>query len=460
MKKIAFLIFVAAALFFSSYSHAASALDVGTNYRLRGITTTKPDYGQTSDQDISYYSQRALAYIGGHFTPNIEMRVQFQALGIAGSSGSISNLSADQTNGRYPNTSFTPWVQSAYLKATHVYDLPVDLTIGRQPITIGDGFLLSDDDLGFTGIRMQSELPFYGLQSDLFTFKVADSILQNKDTDIYGLQITKPTHAVRYQLMWLMEKDNTGSTKYVRPSENEANLNGNLLASRIRREFYDARIEGHLLEGGFYKGEFAMQRGRVDRDAGLRDQNGNDISGIELSGYGMLISAGLYTKTSKFGPIEVHGTFGLGSGDSGDPGKDSSFNPSFGHRYDGLERSGFGEYYGATVYDAFASSSNPHGLPPGNSGIRVIGGGITTHPTALLSIGIDYFVYDALENNIMSFPNTSVDSSLGSEFDIGAGFAYTNYLTFRTSFAFFDPGSAYQYADKARRFLLEAVGRF
>src|SRR5439155_18670432 len=138
-----------------------------------------------------------------------------------------------------------------------------------------------------------------------------------------------------------------------------------------------------LLEGGFYKGEFAIQNGSVHRDPSVPG------GGVTLSGYAGLISAGLYTRTSKYGPIEVHGVFGMASGDKGDSGADASFHPTFGHRVDGLERSGFGELFGATLYDASASSANPNGLPPGNSGIRVMAGGITTHPTAPLSIGID-----------------------------------------------------------------------
>ncbi len=443
------------------FSFAASVLDIGTSYRLRGISLTHPAYGDANDQNFAYYSQRVQAHVGGRFSPNIEFMTQLQALSVAGSSNSVVNPAVNQAGTDfYPNTNFTPWMQLAYLKARRLYDMPVDLTVGRQSIMLGDGFLLSDDDRGFTGIRIQAGLPWYDLQSDIFTFKVADGLVQGQDTDLYGAQITKPFRNVRFQLLYLLEHDGSGSTPYVRPSENASTLTGSTRASRITRSFYDARIEGRLLEGGFYKGEFALQNGHVRRDAGLRDANGNDISSIDLSGFGMLIAAGLYTKTSKYGPIEVHGVFGLGTGDSGDTGKDSSFHPSFGHRVDGMERSGFGEFYGATVYDAIRSSSNASGLPPGFSGVRVIGGGVTTHPTSLISLGIDYFVYNALETANSSFPVSSSDSSLGSEFDVGLGFAYTSYLTFRSSFAFFSPGGSYLNRKQAHRFLIEAIGRF
>ncbi|OGR91825.1 MAG: hypothetical protein A2992_09025 [Elusimicrobia bacterium RIFCSPLOWO2_01_FULL_59_12] len=262
---------------------------------------------------------------------------------------------------------------------------------------------------------------------------------------------------LRVQLSWLTENDGSGRTTYIRPTENPNSslfTGSNFTASSIRRTFYDARLEGRLLQGGFYKGEFALQDGQVDRHPTVPGGS------VNLSGYATLISAGLYTRFSKYGPIEVHGLFGMASGDKGDGGKDSSFRPSFGHRFDGMERSGFGELFGASLYDAAASSAYPSGLPPGASGIRVIGGGVTTHPTALLSIGIDYYVYDAMEQASAAFQSSASESSLGSEFDLGVGFAYTNYLSFRGSAAFFSSGGAFVNGRRASRYLIEARGRF
>ena len=117
---------------------ASSTLDIGTDYRIRGISMTSTDYGATGGEDYAYYSQRALAHIGGRFSPNIEFMTQFQALGIAGSTGTITDPSANPAGNRYPNTNFTPWIQTAYLKAKKFMIWPVDLTVGRQPITLGE----------------------------------------------------------------------------------------------------------------------------------------------------------------------------------------------------------------------------------------------------------------------------------------------------------------------------------
>jgi hypothetical protein len=444
--------------FFTPSARATSVLDIGTNYRMRAISMNKVDFGAPHDESFSYFSQRAQAHIGGRFSPNIEFMTQFQALSIAGSSSeTISNATLNPGGNRYPNTGFSPWVQTAYLKASQLYDWPVDLTVGRQPLTLGDGFILSDDDLGFTGLRLQTRLPLFDLRTDTFWMRTGSTLQGSANSDIYGVEITKPMKNVRYQLSIVNERDATGQTTYIRPSENALDQNKYPLgtdfrASNITRTFYDGRIESRLAEGGFLKGEFALQTGRVERSSA-------SLGNVDLGGYGFLISGGLFTRFSKYGPIEIHGSFGIASGDSGG-GKDNSFQPTHGHKYDGLERSGFGEFYGSTLYDALPSSSNPRGLPPGFSGMRVIGAGVTTHPTALLSIGIDYYVYTAQETAGRSFPITSSESSLGTELDIGVGFAYTSYLSFRGSFALFSPGKAYEHTDNARRILFEAVGHF
>jgi len=458
MNSAGFVPALVLSLFISSFVSAASVLDIGTEYRLRGISMSRVDYGRVPDKNYSYFSQRALAHVGGRFSPNIEIMTQIQALGVAGSSASVTDVSANPAGSRYPNTDFTPWMQWAYLKASQLYDWPVDVTVGRQPITIGDGLLFSDDDLGVTGIRMQSRLPIYGLRTDAFWVKAADSLRGNADTDVYAVQILKPTRNIRYSFMYLAERDATGNTNYIRPSENTEDLTlypvgTDFRASKIERAFYNARVEARLAEGGFIKAEAALQTGRVSRSSAT-------LGNTDLGGYAFLVSGGLFTRFSKYGPIEVHGSFGLASGDDGKPGKDKAFRPSFGHKFDGLERSGYGEYYGATLYDAIPSTSNPSGLPPGFSGIRVIGAGVTAHPTALLSVGIDYYVYTAQESAVAQFPISSSDTSLGTEIDIGVGFAYTSYLSFRGSAAFFTPGKAYANRDKASRFLIEAIGRF
>ena len=110
-------------------------------------------------------------------------------------------------------------MQTAYLKASQLYDWPVDVTIGRQPLTLGDGFILSDDDLGFTGLRMQARLPIWDLRADTFWMRTGSTLEGSDNADVYGLEFTKPMHNVRIQASVVNERDATGQTQFIRPSE-------------------------------------------------------------------------------------------------------------------------------------------------------------------------------------------------------------------------------------------------
>ena len=57
-----------------------------------------------------------------------------------------------------------------------------------------------------------------------------------------------------------------------------------------------------------------------------------------------------------------------GSGDHADtPTRDEAFFPAHGHQFNGLDRSGFGDFFGATPYNAFGGNYGDKNLllPPG-----------------------------------------------------------------------------------------------
>ena len=52
MKK---LLLAVPFLCLAPFAQAASILDIGANYRLRGISTSKPDFGMTSEPDAGAF---------------------------------------------------------------------------------------------------------------------------------------------------------------------------------------------------------------------------------------------------------------------------------------------------------------------------------------------------------------------------------------------------------------------
>src|SRR6185312_10255656 len=150
-----------------------------------------------------------------------------------------------------------------------------------------------------------------------------------------------------------------------------------------------------------------------------------------------------------------------GSGDRGDTKTtDEAFYPSHGHRYDGFERSGFGDFYGATPYDAYGgnySTTTKSGLPSNTSGISVVGAGFTTPAYHGFLIDIDGYLYQATRASSSS----GFGSTLGDELDLHLRYPIRDQFSLNAGMAYFKSG---QITDTrktvARRYSFEASGRF
>ena len=147
-----------------------------------------------------------------------------------------------------------------------------------------------------------------------------------------------------------------------------------------------------------------------------------------------------------------------GSGDKpGTPTTDEAFFPSRGHRYNGIERVGFGELFAATAYDAFGgnySTTTASGLRTGASGLVVFGVGYTPPAYRSLTIDIDFFLYQA--ERISTGPRT-----LGTEWDLRLRYPIRDQLNIAATMAYFRAG---QFTDPgrsvARKYSFEVSGRF
>jgi len=167
-------------------------------------------------------------------------------------------------------------------------------------------------------------------------------------------------------------------------------------------------------------------------------------------------SPGAFYRFSKYGPIEST-VYLVSRAEITGGSNDNSFNPTFGHRYDGLSAP-LGEFYGASLYDAMPSAPTALRLPlPRSLGFRPAPRGSGDRrgrhdpPTSLLSIGIRLLCLYGPRSIQLLARAIRIVSRNGVGF--GAGFAYTNYLTFRVTYAIFSPGKTYgAFQDNATRF--------
>ncbi|MBI3291871.1 MAG: putative porin, partial [Elusimicrobia bacterium] len=150
----------------------ATSLNLGAEYRIRGNTISNPDFDTSTNDRRGFYSHRMRLYLNSQVAPSVELGTKLQAIGVVGSTTStVTDRLVNPAGSRYPNTEFTPWIEHAYLAFRTPFNWPMSLTVGRQPIKVGDGLLLSDDDLGLTGIRAQAWLPLsWDVGMEAFTF--------------------------------------------------------------------------------------------------------------------------------------------------------------------------------------------------------------------------------------------------------------------------------------------------
>ena len=417
MKKTHRLSVLASLLFVSGAARAdVSTLNLGLDYTLRGIGIKNNDGVPSTKDNLSYTSHQARAYLSGWLTEDVEAGFRVQSINIWGLEGSTS---APVT--RYPAADGTPWIEQIYVHLPNLAGKHLDLTIGRQPIVIGDGMLVSDDQLGFNAIRAKISLP-RGLGLDLFTAKVKETLSANQDSNLNGAVAALNQGDNRWELSWINE-DTGGPSEYTLGRTTTT-------ASSVKRTFYDLRLFGDLKDA-YYKLELAIGKGT----AKVGDQK------IAIDGIGEKLELGAQSDTARFGRFGVKALYASGSGDDeGTTDKDESFRPTFAHRWDGLQRAGWGQHFGATLSDAYNPSapfsSNGTGLPPGASGIKTLGFGIFTVQRVNWTGSIDYYTFD-------SRVKVSAKNSLGAELDLGLVYRYTSYLTFSLGDAIFFPGDTY-----------------
>jgi len=189
-------------------AHSASKLDLGWDWRLRHIALSNPDGNSNTEDRLNYSSSRMRFYIKTILTQDIEAVMRLQSIKPWGTEGTNT---PNET--RYPNADGTPWLESAYVKIPHILGMPIDLTFGRQPIVIGDGLLISDDELGFNAIRIQSLLPFqlgrevplqFGI--DVFTAKVKENLNGAQDADLNAGILTAFWGRATIDAIWMQEE--------------------------------------------------------------------------------------------------------------------------------------------------------------------------------------------------------------------------------------------------------------
>ncbi len=406
----------------------ASSLDIETDYRLRGVTFSNTHFDSTVSTDsFSYYSQRLQLSVKGNFVPDIEIGTKLTALGVAGSTSTFIPVG-------YPNTDMQPFIETAYVKITNFAEQPVDVTIGKQNIGIGNGMIFDDNGIGFTGFKLHGRYDWrLPLDTTLFSYKVAENFKPNTDKDIFGITEGTTWKEQLIELSYFQQQDFSGAL-YTKgqPSSQDPNLTHSMLTSRIVKTFIDLHLNHEEKISG-YDFEIAKQGGVAS--ALLSDTQ------IPFDSLGYVISGKLIGEKTKLGKVKAMAAFAYASGDDnlGLSGTDKSFSPDMCRRYDGLERAGYGELQAATPTDLFLPA------PSAYSGINTLTIGADFTPLYAWTFGVTYYLYSASQGP-KGAPEASglerlfnAEFSLGEELDLTIKFEYSKYCEIRYSFNRYTP---------------------
>ncbi|OGR84452.1 MAG: hypothetical protein A3J74_09505 [Elusimicrobia bacterium RIFCSPHIGHO2_02_FULL_57_9] len=440
---------------------SAAHLDVSASYRMRALSYSNLNLDLNNKNNHSFISNDARLGVaarkislerqgGGESTMDVGLLLH--ALGVAGSTVSLQSP-LDGAANHYPSADLTPFIENAYLRVNRLFSAPIEGTFGRQTFKLGSGLLLDDDGAGLTGVSLIGELPWKGLKAGGFIFNDKNPQFGAPNSlDLFGMILAWPTEG-SWELSQLFERDRSVQTIFGCSFTDPATgLATTCLVSKALRSFTSLRYQinyGPMM----FDGEAVLQRGAATPTGPTPAPNH-----ITYNGNAQVVRAKWKQPLYKTGQGIARIWIARGSGD--DPStktSDEAFFPSRGHRFNGLERAGLGEFFGATPYDAYGgnySTSALGGLRQGNSGIIVTGAGYSPPAYKGLGLDVDYFLFQA--ERIRSGSRT-----LGMEWDVRLRYAIMDNFTLSATAAIFRAGTASNATrNTSRKYAFEVSGRF
>lgn len=386
-------------------SLAYARLDIGSEIKIQSNYYNNLDYDPSHHDIQSYMLQRTRLYVEGEIQRNIIARVQLQSFGIWGAEMYGSTFT--YYNQQYPN--MTPWFEHAYLRMndiltdTFLHSLTMNITVGKQSLSYGDGFVIDDNDHGVWAWKIQTSLPLR-CALDLFDATMVDTNtvhVGKKTAKVTGAVLTLPTYkgcvpAVYY----IMENDPTRT--HITDGE----------SSKI---FYGTRLEGSTKEKLFYKVEYIKQGGSVEKD--------NSAQNYDYDGSAYMIGLSAKSVAPLFlGDTIVRFEYVNGTGGSDVTKKDNqqyltkeAFSPLFARTVPGEGKSYYGEIFTQ--------------LHPGISNKQIGFLGIDANPYKTVHAGMNYF-YLKLNNTGKRY---------GDEVDTYVTFTYAESVNVRLLYAYLMP---------------------
>jgi hypothetical protein len=434
--KLLNALYISALAFTSISSAHATKLDLYSNLEIKAANYSNL-INNSIQQKQSYYSENAeLGFVIKGITlektqkSSMDIGIVLQTVGTGASTNTVSGQHFQDALERYPENNGSPFLSRTYIKIYKFMDKDITATFGRQEFTLGQGITLSDDNLGFPGVRLEFNTLHNSLKGDFFIFRLWD---ETRFTKVFGASFYLPSDEGLWQFYYFKNTDGSPA------QESGFNLND-------RTKNYTG-IRYFLSRGNLsFDGEFVKQTGKAVKTAG-----GN----IDYNGHAFMMKGSWRQKMGFLGKVKARLAYGKSSGNSSAvTDTDKMFLPTFGHKYKGFERDGYGAIMGASLYDTIKTSNTVNGLPDGVSGLNIIGFGID-FPYKKLLLSIDFMKFRAAQN-------ISGDSlQIGSELDLNIVYPMSESLSLKAVYATFTPQGVYApLTEKTKLASFAIVGKF
>lgn len=397
----------------------ATKLDLSSTIDLKAANYSHLITGDRGQGQELFSENAALGFIIKNIklekTENSSMDVGIVLNSISAGGASTATIKAApfrEAAARYPHVDGTPYIKEAYIRIYRFLSKKVTATFGRQSFTLGQGITLADDGLGLPGARLEAERFYKRLNGEVFFFR------PNKDpgfASLYGGGIHYQSNEGLWHLYHMRETADIPATEP-----------GGTYNSQ-KKQFTGVRYLFNHKQLNF-DGEFVLQRGSA------RKGGGGDA---DYNGHAFLIKGAWSQNLGMFGASKMRLAYGKSSGNPGQVAdKDKAFFADFGHRYKALERDGFGDIIGASLYDMIQTSNTANGMPHGVSGLNIINLGADI-PYKKIVVSADFYNFRAAQNA------GGGSKQLGTELDLRAAYSMGDNLRLKAVYAVFKPLSLY-----------------
>ena len=430
MKPIIFVCALAVALFLTPSLHAeVQNIKVGGDVQVYGVSESDYDLDDSASDAGSndYITSYVRLYLSADMTDNVAAYIRL--INERDWGGGITLGTTDPNTG-IPAAAGNDDIELdlAYVTFTDVLGYPLDLTVGRQELFYGEGFLIGDGDLNtggsydynlresFDAVKASIDLRPFTL--DLFLAKFIEGITQNTDCDLYGMNLT-------YDYLDQATFDfGLFATSY--HPELVTNASNNT-ANSADEDCYTFSVRGEgeplpqLIPGLFLKGEVAYQWG--DKLESVTVSERDAWGGYGGAEYLFDFYMEPYVKTCM--------VIMTGDDKHGDDNYEK-FEPLFGSETYGLIAND-GDVLGLNAATRYSRSDLTGGAMT-NMRIFSLGGGL--RPTESTKVDLTWYNFDVQDK----YANANGDN-FGNEIDITFDYDYTEDVQLGLTIAVFNPSA-------------------